>query len=403
MLLEETLAEIIEIQGHKLKKLDPGTPRELLKDVKPHTSHVVIISGIRRCGKSTLLRQMINKADRYNYFNFEDRRAIGFELADFDRLITLFEKRGDEGAAYFFDEIQAVPGWETVVRGMLDEGKKIVMAGSSASLLSKELGTKLTGRHLTYELFPMSYEEMLKYMGLKASASSFEDYFNWGGFPEYLKDQDDYTLQQLLGDILLKDIVIRYGLREYKVFEGLVKYLLTNIGKEFTYNKLRYAFGLGSANTIISYISYLEDAYLLFTVPKFSYSYKERLVNPKKVYAIDNGLIKSNTLSFSEDKGRLLENIVYLHLRRKYRSIYYYKGKHECDLLVQHKNSLLMAVQVCYKLDEHNKERELNGLREAMDVLKVKNGLIITFNQEDELDGIKIVPAWKWMSEAVRD
>ena len=201
----------------------------------------------------------------------------------------------------------------------------------------------------------------------------------------------------------MRDIVVRHKLRESRTVKKMALYLISNVGKEFSYNKLKSIFELGSINTAISFVSYFEDSYLIFIVPKFDYSLKKQLINPKKAYSIDNGLSNANSASFSSDRGRMLENSVFLHLRRKYSEIFYFKEKKECDFVVKEKNKVVMAVQVCYKLHEDNQEREVGGLVEALEKFNLEEGLILTFDQEDELkvENKKIVlkPAWKWMLE----
>jgi len=160
---------------------------------------------------------------------------------------------------------------------------------------------------------------------------------------------------------------------------------------------------LGSTNSVIAFISYFEDSYLLFTVPKFAYSLKKQLVNPKKVYSIDNGLSNVNSVSFSSDRGRMLENIVFLHLRSKYNKIFYFKEKNECDFIVKEKGTITKSIQVCYELTEDNKQREIDGLMEAMEMFKLEEGLILTYKQEDKfkVNNKKIIikPVWKWLLE----
>ncbi|MBU1200892.1 MAG: ATP-binding protein [Nanoarchaeota archaeon] len=397
MILKDTLGKIVDFQRKELRKRECGVERELFKLLDMKCPHALIISGIRRCGKSTLLRQITKKLDNFYYFNFDDQRVSGFEVSDFEKLDEVFHELNGESNFYLFDEIQNVSEWERFVRKMQDSKKKFVITGSNASLLSRELGTKLTGRHLINELFPFSYYEMLKLLNKKPSLSSFEVYFKNGGFPEYLRYDNEAILQEVFNDIILRDIVVRYGLRNTKIVKELAIYLLSNAGKEFSYSKLRKLFDLGSTNTVISYISHYEDSYLIFTVPRFSYSYKKQLVNPKKVYAVDVGLTKANSMSFSQDNGRILENLVFLHLKRKYKEVYYFKNKNECDFLVKEKGRITQAIQVCYKLDEDNKEREINGLKEAMNNFQLKKGLIITFNQDDTFKNIQAVSAWKWM------
>jgi len=397
MILKDTLKNIARLQREELEKQEIGVPRELLNSLDSGSSHAVIISGIRRCGKSTLLRQFMRKLKNYYYFNFEDPRLIGFEVSDFEKLDAVLKEVYGQSKYYFFDEVQNVLGWERFVRKMQDASKKFFITGSNASLLSKELGTKLTGRHISYELFPFSFAEMLDLRKIKPSLDSFNDYFGQGGFPEYLKYGNDAMLQQIFKDIINRDVVVRHKLRNSKLVEQLAFYLLSNSGKEFSHNQLKKMFNVGSTNTMTTYVSFFEDSYLIFTIPKFDYSYKKQLVNPKKIYAIDIGLAKTNSVSFSEDKGRTLENIVFLHLRRKHKDIYYFKGKNECDFLVKEKGKITEAYQVCYDLTEENKERELAGLKEAMETFKLKIGVIVTLKQKDKLDNIKVVPAWEWV------
>lgn len=235
----------------------------------------------------------------------------------------------------------------------------------------------------------------------KASASSLSRYLSSGGFPEYLMYGKAEMLQELLNDIIQRDIVARYGIRSSKILQEMAVYLLTNVGKEFSYNSLKNMFNLGSATTAKAFVSYFEDAYMLFTVPKFSYSLKEQAVNQKKVYSIDNGLSMMNTASFSEDKGNMLENAVFTHLRRRYRDIFYFKGDNECDFLVKERNSIKIAIQVTYELNDGNKKREFAGLLEAMHKFGLGEGLILTYDQDDDFDveGKKITvrALWRWM------
>jgi predicted AAA+ superfamily ATPase len=400
MLLKETIRKVAEIQLDEVKILDQGAKRDILDSIDVASPMAIIISGVRRCGKSTLLKQIMKKSKSFNYFNFEDERVLGFDVPDFEKLDEVFSELSPGVSCYFFDEIQNVPGWERFVRRKLDEGKKFFITGSNSSLLSKELGTKLTGRHLTYELFPMSYRETLRLTGEQASLSSFSKYFYKGGFPGYIKYDNDMMLQQIFNDIVIKDVVVRYSLKDPVLVKNLAKYLLTNAGNEFSYNGLKKAFDVGTASTISNFISYFEDSYLLFTIPKFSYSYKKQLMNPKKAYAIDHGLARANSVSFSEDNGRILENIVFLQLRRLYPSIFYFREKNECDFIVQDRAGKMQAIQVCYKLDEDSLRREMKGLKEAMEATGLKKGTIVTFDQEDKFGDIEVMPAWKWLLKA---
>lgn len=285
--------------------------------------------------------------------------------------------------SYFFDEIQNVKNWESFVRFRLDEEYRIFISGSNASMLSKELGTKLTGRHITKELFPFSYNEYLRFTKQERDATSSEKYLISGGFPEYLKTGLPEVLMHAFNDIVTRDISLRYNLKNVATLQQLAVWLVSNAAKPITGNSLKNAFHIGSSSSIMDYLSHFTDAWLFFFIPKFSFSYKAQLVNPKKVYCIDNGFISTNTLSFSDDRGRLLENMVFMHLRRQFSEIYYFAGKNECDFVVFQNRRVHGLYQVCWHLDQSNLDRELAGLLEAMQFFNLKTGSIITHNQSD--------------------
>jgi len=401
MIIKEELRKIVRAQRKDILLVNESVKREKLKEVKVEKSFAIILSGVRRCGKSTLLRQMIQESKNFYYFNFEDPSAVKFELADFEILNQVFIEEYGDSNYYFFDEVQNIEKWELFVRAMLDKEKYFVITGSNASLLSRELGTRLTGRHLSYELFPFSFTEFLKLKNKNPSIESFQEYFTQGGFPQYLKSERAESLQDLFNDIITRDVSIRHKIRNLKSLKEMAVSLITNIGKEFSYNSLRKTFNLGSVNSAISFVSFFEDSYLLFTISKFDYSIRKQIINPKKVYSIDNGFSIVNSASFSEDKGKMLENMAFLALRRKYKEIFYFQEKKECDFVIKEGTKITRAIQVCYDLTEQNKERELNGLLEALSNFKLKEGIILTYNQEDnfEIEGkkIKVIPVWKWL------
>jgi predicted AAA+ superfamily ATPase len=381
MLSKLVIEQVIHSQKERLTLMDSGLPRTFT-DFGDLTTHTLIISGIRRCGKSTLLQQ-INRTfnGRSIYLNFEDPRLAGFDLSDFNRLHEIAIK--EKTLAYFFDEVQNIDNWESFVRFRLDEGYRIFITGSNASMLSKELGTKLTGRHITKELFPFSFSEYLAFTGQQSSAISSGKYMESGGFPEYLKTGLPEVLMHAFNDIIVRDIVIRYNLKNISILQQLAVWLISNTGKPITGNSLRKIFQIGSSSSIMDYLSYFVDAYLFFFIPKFSYSHKVQLVNPKKVYCIDNGLIETNSVSFNEDNGRLLENMVFMQLRRQTSDIYYFSDKKECDFVVFQNGKLHGLYQVCWQIDQNNMERELSGLLEAMNFFGLKNANIITHDQSD--------------------
>ena len=202
---------------------------------------------------------------------------------------------------------------------------------------------------------------------MKAGTESVQRYLGEGGFPAYLKNERDEVLQGLFTDIITRDIMARHQIRDGRLLKDLALHLASNAGKEFSYNSLRKAFNVGSTNSVTQYCSYLEDGYLFFYLPRFDYSPARQLVAPKKAYCVDNGLAKANSLSFSSDKGRMLENAVFLALRRKHKELFYFKEEHgEYDFLLKHKGTIIAAVQACNRLEDGNLDREVNRLALAM-------------------------------------
>ncbi|MCK4269423.1 MAG: ATP-binding protein [Methanogenium sp.] len=401
MILIDELSKIVGSQRNNIERRNPGIIRQDLIKVNPIENFAIVISGIRRCGKSTLLLQSMNREEKFNYLNFEDPRLSELELKDFELLEEVFARDSGENDLYYFDEIQNLSGWESYVRYLLDNNKKVIITSSNASLLSREPGTKLTGRNLRMELFPFSFREFLDFSDLKDSEDSFHKYLFLGGFPEFLRTGMDEVHQNLLLDIIARDIVYRHNIKNPEVITEIAVYLLGNISREFTLSKLKKTFtSIGSVTTLSSYLDFLKDAYIIFTLPRFSYSLKSRQINPKKVYAIDNGFIRANSIGFSDDYGRLLENHVFLELRKRYREIFYFRENGECDFLVKEKTKITKAIQVCYEVNTHNKEREINGLLEAMESFGLDKGYILTFNQKDEIilgdRTISIIPARKF-------
>jgi len=400
MILKTVILEVIEHQADLLEKKASGIQRFDLKQLKLYDSFVLVISGVRRCGKSTLLMQILkSRFENPLFLNFEDPRLSGFELSDFTKIDELISSKLPDLIA--FDEVQNIPEWEKYIRTKQDEGYQVIITGSNASLLSKEFGTRLTGRYILRELFPFSFNEYLDFSGLEAGPDSLAGYLEFGGFPEFLKTQDEEILFRLMDDIIYRDVVVRHGLRQVQTLRQLAIYLISNSGKTYSLTNLKNMFGIGSVRSVADYISWLEDSYLIFSLPKFSFSLKKQIFNPRKVYCIDTGLAAANSLSMSKDLGRKLENLIYLHLRKTFKTIYYYSEKGECDFIVVQKSQPTEAIQVCYQLTPDNIDRELNGLSEAMTELTLDDGKIITFDQDDtfEKNGkiIKSIPAWKYL------
>jgi uncharacterized protein len=401
MILKSTLESIYAVQQQELSsRLNQACPRDLMNSLTKAGSHINILSGIRRCGKSTLLLLLLK--DHFPgaaYFNFEEPQLAGFSLDDFSKLLDVM---GKDRPAYFFDEIQIIPQWEIFIRSLHDRGKIIFVTGSNASMLSRELGTRLTGRYLLTELFPFSFGEFLTYTRQQASAISLLDYLQRGGFPEYLQQNKRDILHQLFRDILFRDIVVRHNVKNSSDLEQLALWLLSNVGNEMTFNSLRKILGIASVTTVSDFMNWLQDSYLMALIPRFSYSAKSMMVNPKKIYAIDTGLVRAVTLSKSEDRGHLLENMVFLELRRRGMQISYFREKGECDFVVFDNQQFKMAIQVTLELNADNQQRELNGLLEALEFLNKESGLILTLDQKDEVNvrgkNIQILPLWEWLT-----
>jgi hypothetical protein len=402
MIRQDEIALVIDSQRETFLKQDSGFIRDALADIPVADSFATIITGIRRCGKSTLLLQLLRRDYRDAiYLNFDDIRLSGFDVSDLIRLHREIEKRGIK--VLFFDEIQIVEGWEKYINQLLREGYKVFITGSNASMLSVELGTRLTGRHLSMELFPFSYSEFIRFKELASGQDSVMDYLAKGGIPEYLKTEIPMVLNALVDDILMRDIAVRHSVRDVTSLRQLTTFLITNIGNLVSANKLVGMFGIKSAATFLEYFSFLKDAYLLEFVPMFSHSLKVQVRNPKKVYVMDMGLYTENSLSTTDNTGRRLENLIFLHLRRKYKHLFYYKDKGECDFVTMEKNAVKEAIQVCLTVDDENFDREYEGLLAAMRSLGLKEGSIVTLHQRDifEKDGmvVRMIPAEEFMKE----
>jgi predicted AAA+ superfamily ATPase len=387
-----------------------NVPRKIEHKDYIETEQVVVISGVRRSGKSVLLRQFAEHFENYRYLNFEDERLVNFEVGDFANLMLLWQKQGDF-KTIFLDEIQNVPQWERFVRRIFNEGYKIFITGSNSKLLSGELATHLTGRHKTIELFPFSFEEYLILKEIPQSAktttekarllASFDEYLSGGGFPYYCKTGERDFLILLYNNILYKDVLFRFAIREKRTFREVANFALTNIGKEFSFENIAKTLNIKSNASVKKYLDNMEEAYLVFTLPKYDFSLKKQYTSNKKVYVIDNGLRNNVAFHFWDDNGKLLENAVFLELKRRGGDIYFHKDKRECDFIVQRGTKIVEVIQVCYNLTPENQEREYGGLREAMNYYHLEKGTIVTYNQfqseQIEDKTIEIVPAWKWL------
>lgn len=380
------------------------------------TRQVVIISGIRRCGKSSLLylikeQMKLTEAD-YCYFNFDDERIIN-DIAILETIFNLHLELYGKQPILFFDEIQNIDYWEKFVNRMYEQGVKVFVTGSNAKLLSSEISSSLTGRNKLIELFPFSFAEYLSYIGhtyqltlLSSKSKSllikdFNHYMEKGGFPLVIKENDTELINSYFQDILYRDIIARYRLAQVNEIKQIGLYFLSNIGKLFSYATLQKISGVKSLSSIKDYLEYYEQSYLFYYLKKFDYSVKKQVMNPKKVYTIDQAFVHRLGFNFSENKGRIIENIVFMELLRRQKEVYYYAGKNECDFLIKEGLKLDEAIQVVDQLDELNYEREFKGLDEAMQTYQIKKGLIITASEEPlfitKYPNIQMIPIWKWL------
>jgi len=418
MVEKETLRQIVHKQKAELSIKQNFVPRELLNEIVKWFSdnRVLLLTGVRRCGKSTLLKELIEQTSEWGYVNFEDERFLDFQATDFESLNEVLIEIYGPIKVYFFDEIQNIAKFETFVRRLQDDGKKVVITGSNASLLSKEFGTRLTGRYKAFEIYPFSFREFLLFKEVKIDRADvyvlekkirliklFQEYLLSGGLPEYLKNNDKDYIKTVYENILYKDVIARYSIRRQKIIKELVNLLNTNIALSFTYNSLKKTLGLGNAITVKEYISYLSNSYLFFELLKFAYSLKTQLNSPRKIYLIDSAFNQICGSAFSENKGRILENLVFLELKRRRKEIYYYADQKECDFVVKSRTGITEAVQVCYALNKENRTREIEGLFEAMAKFKLKEGTILTFEQTEDIivNGKKIAvkPVYRWLLE----
>jgi hypothetical protein len=388
---------------------DTGIERTQLAEVLRAVAlpHAIVISGLRRAGKSTLLAQLARRLGEENfyYLNFEDERFLGFGPEDANDLFGLLVELFGERSIFVVDEIQNVDGWERFVRRFMELGFKFYITGSNASLLSSELGSRLTGRCVPIELFPFSFVEFLRFRGYAVpdlarmttvDAARLQgylgEYLRLGGIPEPLKYPDLPLARTLYDDVIYRDIAARYRIAEVRALKELAFYLMSNPASLISFNKLKDHLRLGSVNTVKNYIDYLENSWLLFTTNVYDFSIKRQQVAPKKVYAIDTGLANAVGFSFSANTGRLMENLVFLALRQRTQEVYYYTSPagFEVDFYLPETREL---VQVARDLDlSATREREVRALIDAMRGLGLSHARILTDANAEPIrvDGLTI-------------
>lgn len=398
------------------------TAEEKLKRLS-ESQEIIVLTGIRRCGKSILLEHIRRmQAEHDYYFNFEDERLVNFSTEDFELLHQALISLYGVQKTFYFDEIQNIPAWELFVRRLYNNGCKIYLTGSNANLFSEELGTRLTGRYISIAIYPISFAEFSQeYFPLTQTDYSsadigvlkglFSKYLEYGGIPAYIRDKNPDYLHSLYESILYRDLITRYKIGNPDALKKLLYYLASHCGKEMSYSKLLGMINnngkVVSSNTTISeYCSYIENSYLCFFINRYDDNLKAQQQSPKKIYFIDHVLAKIIGFRTSGDHGRLFENIIFLELKRRGYDIYYHKDKNECDFILRRGMETVQVIQACTELhDPSTKQREISGLMEAMDKFSLSEGFIITEHEEDnqiierENKKYKILirPIWKWL------
>ena len=433
----------------KLKIMDKNTLKEIIvsneefitKNIKniikrerlyfpEKINKTVIFYGVRRSGKTFILYDIFKKynkkAGNCLYIDFEDERLGDFNSNDFEKIKEAFFELKPELAGkeicFLLDEIQNIDGWEKFCRRATERGNiKLFVSGSSSKIMPLEINTELRGRSWSIEIFPLSFKEYLhiKKIDLKGRTLSlygnkkylvkkhFSDYLKWGGFPEIAYLESDFEKTKLLkvymSAMFFRDIVERYKISNISLLELLIDKLFSSFSTKFSITQIykQYKDKIPfSKDTLFKYYRYLLDSMLIFEIKLFSESSYKRHRNPSKIYVIDTGMCKRVT---SSDSGRLLENIVFIELKRRYSEIFYFEQEKECDFIIKTDNldNKFLALQVTLELNETNRERETNGLIKACKYLKLKEGLIITADEEKDIVvdniNIKIIPAWKWL------
>ncbi|NJF24433.1 ATP-binding protein [Thermococcus sp. Bubb.Bath] len=391
--------------------------RDVEKSAKELLSfpNVLAILGVRRSGKSVLSWRLAGKD--VLYVNFFDERLIDFKSGDFERLLSAARELWGEPPTIVLDEVQEVGGWQKFVSRMR-VNKRVIVTGSSSKLLSGEMATYLTGRHVELTLFPFSFREFLKLRGVELGENwehsdrklaeikrSLGEYLEMGGFPEVGKFGKLY-LSQIYRDLVERDVIMRHNVRHQEALRELARYLISNYSSEFTYSKMGSIVGLKDVHTVRDYVSYLEEAYLVFTLMRFSFKPKGQLLAPRKVYPIDTGIARVLSLKAHPERGKLMELAVFLEIKRSLSysfspgEVYYWRDdKGEVDFVIRLPNTML-PLQVIFSLED-TREREIGNLVRVSRLLRSKKALMITWEEKGRraVDGveIEILPLWEFL------
>jgi len=398
-----------------------------------------VIIGMRRTGKTWFCYQQMArllqadvKKNRILYFNFEDERLLPFEISDFQMILDTYYSKypelKDVPCYLFLDEIHRIDGWEHFVRRILDSGNFFVcITGSSSKLLSREIATTMRGRSITSEIFPFSFAEFLRFNGISSDVSEgigsrrrailqnmMSKYLEVGGFPEIQSLDQDIRRQILRNYVdvaILRDVVERYEVSNLTVLRYMIRQSLHAPASRYSinklYNSLRSQGVSCTKNALYEYFNYLVDAFLLYGVPIYHRSEHIRRVNPQKVYLVDTGLIGALSYQMTEDRGALLENLVYMHLRRHGLDVSYYmtRSGREVDFVVHYRDGKRELIQVSWQLnDPEVMKREIIALSEGMDELEIESATLVTWLDEIEIDEpIEVIPVWRWLLREMKN
>jgi len=422
----EELKSVIVSQREEMEELfkkEKIIKRDVrIRELRNYIKHpnILAILGVRRCGKS-IFSWLLLTGKKFGYINFFDERVSQLNVEDLNKVVQAFYELYGNVEYFVFDEIQNIEKWERFV-SRLRTSKKIIITGSNSQLLSSELATYLTGRHIDFELFPFNFNEFLllneitlnkNWMYSTKSVAKVKNalkkFIIQGGFPEVYKFGKRF-LQTIYKDIIEKDVLARYDIREVQALKTITRYLISNSSHEFTFAKLKNTSNLKDVHTTSNYVEYLKNSYLITIVERFSFKLKKQIIAPKKSYCIDTGLVNTIGFKFSEDFGKLIENFVAVEiLRRKSYSqknyeVYYWKDyqQREVDFVLKKGKKITQLVQVTdASSKEEINEREITALLEASKELKCNNLLVITwdYDAEEKVKGkkIKFISLWRWL------
>jgi predicted AAA+ superfamily ATPase len=402
----------------EMEKREGFVERELANVARSHIANpnALVLLGPRRSGKS-VLSYMLAKRYNFGYVNFDDDRLAGVKTSDLDDILKAFLELYGDVDCVVLDEVQEAPGWEMFV-SRLRTTKRVIATGSNSRLLSGELATHLTGRYIDVTLYPFSYREYSR-LGRRiayttrdraAAIRALEGYMSDGGFPEVARNGRG-MLTRIFGDVVAKDVVRRHGVVKQAKLRELAIFLVSNSGNETRYARLQESMEIGHKSTVSNWVSYLEQAYILFKLDRFDYKLRNQYLSPKKIYCIDPGMQEAVGFRSTGDVGRKMETVVAGDLMRRKAmefdlEVYYWKDhqQREVDFVLKCGPEVQQLIQVTYASDRKEiPERELKSLGRASEALRCKDLLVITWDYEGEerLDGkkIKYIPLWKWLLE----